>query len=94
MLGLDRPTAAERKGVAEKVTVASEREIPVEEILRRLQAFEDAQNRRLEHYSALNTTSLRFQPSAGTQRHRGDPPGALLLRSQDRLGLGVAVALR
>jgi hypothetical protein len=66
VLGLERPTAAELKGVEEKVTVSSQREIPVEEILRRLQAFEDAQNRKLEHYSALNTTSLRFQPSAGT----------------------------
>jgi hypothetical protein len=66
VLGLDRPTAAERQGVEEKVTVSSTREIPVEEILRRLQAFEDAQGRRLEHYSATNTTSLRFQPAAGT----------------------------
>jgi hypothetical protein len=67
VLGLDRPTAAELQGVEEKVTVSGQREIPVEEILRRLQAFEDAQNRKLDHYSALNTTSLRFQPSAGTQ---------------------------
>ena len=67
VLGLDRPTAAERHGVEEKVTVAGQREMPVEEILRRLQAFEDAQNRKLEHYSATNTTSLRFQPAAGTQ---------------------------
>jgi hypothetical protein len=67
VLGLDRPTAAERQGVEEKVTVSSTREIPVEEILRRLQAFEDAQSRRIEHYSAVDTTSLRFQPAAGTQ---------------------------
>lgn len=67
VLGLDRPTAAELEGVEEKVTVSSRRDIPVEEILRRLQAFEDAQGRRLQHYSALNTTSLRFQPAAGTQ---------------------------
>ena len=67
VLGLDRPTAAELKGVEEKVTVSSQREIPVEEILRRLQAFEDAQNRRLQHYSAVNSTALRFQPTAGTQ---------------------------
>jgi hypothetical protein len=67
VLGLDRPTAAERQGVEEKVTVAGQREIPVEEILRRLQAFEDAQARKLEHYSATNQTSLRFQPAAGTQ---------------------------
>ncbi|HZF12286.1 MAG TPA: hypothetical protein VFE33_26155 [Thermoanaerobaculia bacterium] len=63
VLGLDRLTAEERKGVAEKVTVAGEREIPVEEILRRLQAFEDAQNRRLDHYQAVNATHLRFQLS-------------------------------
>ncbi|HVR97064.1 MAG TPA: hypothetical protein VMW27_10645, partial [Thermoanaerobaculia bacterium] len=67
VLGLERATAAEREGVEEKVTVASQREMPVEEILRRLQAFEDAQTRRLERYSAINTTHLRFQPSAGTQ---------------------------
>ena len=67
ILGLERETAEERKGVAEKVTVAGQRDMPVEEILRRLQAFEDAQDRRIEHYSATNTTSLRFQPAAGTQ---------------------------
>lgn len=67
VLGLDRPTAAELQGVEEKVTVSGQRDVPVEEILRRLQAFEDAQARKLEHYSALNTTSLRFQPTAGTQ---------------------------
>jgi hypothetical protein len=67
VLGLERATAAEREGVEEKVTVASEREIPVEEILRRLQAFEDAQARRLDRYSATNTTHMRFQPAAGTQ---------------------------
>lgn len=67
VLGLERATAEEREGVAEKVTVAGQRDMPVEEILRRLQAFEDAQDRRLEHYSATNTTHLRFQPAAGTQ---------------------------
>lgn len=67
VLGLDRPTAAELQGVEEKVTVSGQRDIPVEEILRRLQAFEDAQARKLQHYSALNTTSLRFQITAGTQ---------------------------
>jgi hypothetical protein len=67
VLGLDRPTAAERQGIEEKVTVSGQREIAVEEILRRLQAFEDAQSRKLDHYSATNTTSMRFQPAAGTQ---------------------------
>jgi hypothetical protein len=66
VLGLERLTAAERQGVAEKLTVASAREIPVEEILKRLQVFEDAQGRRLDHYTAVNTTHLRFQPNAGS----------------------------
>ncbi|HEX5716892.1 MAG TPA: hypothetical protein VF179_12085, partial [Thermoanaerobaculia bacterium] len=69
VLGLERATAAERgeEGVEEKLSVATERQIPVEEILRRLQAFEDAQDRKLDTYSAINTTHLRFQPAAGTQ---------------------------
>ncbi len=68
VVGLDRPTAAERgAGVAEKVTVSSAREVPVEEILRRLQAFEDAQDRRLDHYRAVDTTHLRFQVTGASQ---------------------------
>ncbi len=67
VIGLERATAAEREGIAEKVNVATEREMPVEEILRRLQAFEDAQDRKLDHYQAINTTHLRFQPAAGSQ---------------------------
>lgn len=69
VLGLERATAAERgeEGVEEKLSVATERQMPVEEILRRLQAFEDAQDRKLDTYSALNTTHMRFQPAAGTQ---------------------------
>jgi hypothetical protein len=54
-------------GVEERLEVASERQIPVEEVLRRLQAFEDAQARRVEHYSATNTTYLRFGVGAGPQ---------------------------
>ncbi len=65
VLGIERLSAAERHGVAEHVTVASQRELPVEEILKRLQVFEEAQNRRLAQYSAVNTTHLRFQPNAG-----------------------------
>jgi hypothetical protein len=65
VLGIERLTAAERQGVAEKLTVASEREIPVEEILKRLQVFEEAQHRRLDDYTAINTTHLRFQPASG-----------------------------
>ncbi|HEV7507702.1 MAG TPA: hypothetical protein VGS07_22650 [Thermoanaerobaculia bacterium] len=77
VLGLDRPTAAELHGVEEKVTVSGEREIPVEEILRRLQAFEDNQNRRLDHYSAIDTTALRFQPTAGAQTFEATLQGPL-----------------
>jgi hypothetical protein len=65
VLGVERLTAAERHGVAEKLQVASQHEMQVEEILKRLQVFEDAQNRRLEDYTAVNTTHLRFQPNAG-----------------------------
>ncbi len=63
VLALERPSVEEREGISEQLTVASEREIPVEEILRRLQAFEDAQNRRIDHYRAINSTALRFQLS-------------------------------
>jgi hypothetical protein len=67
ILRLERPTAAELEGVAEVVTSTSERQIPVEEILRRLQAFEDHQARRLLRYQAVNSTTLRFQPASGVQ---------------------------
>jgi hypothetical protein len=77
VLGLDRPTAAELHGIAEKVTVSGQREMPVEEILRRLQAFEDAQSRRLDHYSAIDTTALRFQPTAGAQTFEATLQGPL-----------------
>ncbi|HEX2164661.1 MAG TPA: hypothetical protein VHM02_11990 [Thermoanaerobaculia bacterium] len=54
-------------GVEERLEVAGERQVAVEEILRRLQAFEDAQARRIEHYGATNTTHLRFGVGAGPQ---------------------------
>jgi hypothetical protein len=65
VLRLERATAAELEGVEERLDITSERQIPVEEILRRLQTFEDAQARKLDHYQALNTTHLRFQATAG-----------------------------
>ena len=68
LLRLQRLTAEEIEGIEgleEELTVTSERQLPVEEILRRLQAVEDAQSRRLSTYQALNTTDLRFQ--VGTQ---------------------------
>jgi hypothetical protein len=69
VLKLQRLTAAEIEGLAgldETLTVESERTIPVGEILRRLQAFEDAQARRIQTYSAKNALSMRFQGSGGT----------------------------
>ncbi len=73
VLRLERLTASELaaiegvEGLEERLLVTGERSMPVAEILRRLQAFEDAQNRRLEHYSAVNTSHLRFQIGTGAQ---------------------------
>ena len=67
-------------GVAEKVTVASEREMPVEEILRRLQAFEDAQERRIDHYEATNTTHLRFGAGTAGQSFEASIEGDFFFR--------------
>jgi hypothetical protein len=82
VIGLERATAAEREGVEEKVSVATEREMPVEEILRRLQAFEDAQDRKLDHYQAINTTHLRFQPAAGSQTFEATLQGPFFVGDQ------------
>ena len=70
LLRLERVEQVELEGVEEKLTVAAEREMPVEEILRRLQAFEDAQEGSLDHYSATNTTHLRFQPAPARRPSR------------------------
>ena len=61
LLRLERMSAEELAGVAERLEVEDERQMPVEEILRRLQAFEDDQARRLDHYRAKNIFHLRFQ---------------------------------
>ncbi len=70
LISLDRMSAADLEGVAgveETLTVEDRRQMPVEEILRRLQAFEDAQARRLRHYQAVNTAHLRFEVGTGAQ---------------------------
>ncbi len=70
LLTLERPGAGEiqgLEGVEEALTVEDSRQIPVEEILRRLQAFEDAQRRRISSYTATNTSHLRFQAGTGAQ---------------------------
>lgn len=66
VLRLDRETPSEFEAIRDQVTVAGARDMPVEEILRRLQAFEDAQSRALDHYRAVNATTLRFR-AGGTQ---------------------------
>lgn len=65
LLKLERVTAGELEGIEEVVRVDDTRQMPVEEILRRLQASEDDQARRLDHYRAVNILHLRF-PVAGT----------------------------
>jgi hypothetical protein len=66
LLRLERPTAAELEGFDEQIEVGGGRQMPVEEILRRLQAFEDDQDRRIRHYQAKRTFSLRFQGRQGS----------------------------
>lgn len=65
LLSLERMSAAELEGIEEEVEVADQRQMPVEEILRRLQAFEDDQARKLDHYQASNILHLRFLLGAG-----------------------------
>ncbi len=66
LLRLERPSAAEREGFDEEIDVGGGREMPVEEIIRRLQAFEDDQDRRLHHYQATRSFALRFQAQQGS----------------------------
>ncbi len=69
LMSFARLSAAELEGVAgveERLTVEDTREMPVEEILRRLQAFEDAQSRRLRHFQAIHTAHLRFNLGTGS----------------------------
>ncbi|HLE83698.1 MAG TPA: hypothetical protein VJG13_05110, partial [Thermoanaerobaculia bacterium] len=81
VVALERGQATDLSStVEEEVTVAGERQIPVEEILRRLQAFEDAQARRLDHFSATNTTHLRFGSGAGQQAVEATLEGAFFFR--------------
>ncbi|MDH3522944.1 MAG: hypothetical protein OES32_05095 [Acidobacteriota bacterium] len=70
ILRLSRPDLAEmvgEGGLAEEVTITTERTMPVAEILRRLQANEDARDRAFAHYEGVNTTHLRFQGGGAQQ---------------------------
>ena len=60
---IGRLAAIDMGGFAEAVDVAGTRQMPVEEILQRLQAVEDDQNRRLRHYEATYTQHLRYRPN-------------------------------
>ncbi|MEM8931658.1 MAG: hypothetical protein AAGE94_10800, partial [Acidobacteriota bacterium] len=65
ILKIERMSAAELEGLEETVRVDDERQMPVEEILARLQAFEDDQTRRIDHYRANNMLHLRFDVGTG-----------------------------
>jgi hypothetical protein len=67
LLRLERTAPEGLDQVKEAVTVSDSSGPSVEEILRRLQEFEDAQGRRLDHYNATNSTSVQFRVSAGVQ---------------------------
>lgn len=66
VLRLERASADELGGFAAAVDVGGSRTMPVAEILSRLQANEDAQARRIDHYEARFTTHLRFRVTEGT----------------------------
>ncbi len=80
LVRLERMTAAELEGLEERVTVEDTRQMPVEEILRRLQAFEDDQARKLTHYIARNTLHLRFLIGTGAGSVEAAYEGPLFFR--------------
>ena len=90
LLRLERAAPGELEEIKERVTVTSERDLPVEEILRRLQAFEDAQARRLDHYQRAQHHHACASASAARPGHRGHLPRRLLLPPRRGLRLGLA----
>jgi len=66
ILRLERPSAEELEAFGQQIDIGAGREISVEEILRRLQAFEDNQERRFEHLQATRSLHLRFQIAQGS----------------------------
>ena len=86
LLTLERPGAGEiqgLEGVEEALTIEDARQMPVEEILRRLQAFEDAQRRRISSYAATNTSHLRFQAGTGAQTVEATFRGPFFFRQDE-----------
>ncbi len=85
ILRLSRPDLAEmvgEGGLSQEVTITTDRTMPVAEILRRLQANEDAQTRSLTHYEGINTTHLRFQ-GGGAQQVEVSFAGPLFVRRNE-----------
>jgi hypothetical protein len=80
VLRLERASIEELEGIEEELTVASDRQIPVEEILRRLQAVEDGQNRRIRHWQAVNATTLRFQAASGVGAFEATFEGEIFMK--------------
>ncbi|MEM8998305.1 MAG: hypothetical protein AAGF23_26210, partial [Acidobacteriota bacterium] len=66
LVKVERMSAAELAGLEEEVRVEDSRQMPVEEILRRLQATEDDQMRLINRYTARNILHLRFELGTGT----------------------------
>jgi hypothetical protein len=66
LLRLERSTTEDHEAFDQQIDVSADREVPVEEILRRLQAFEDNQVRRFEHFEATRSLHLRFQSAQGS----------------------------
>jgi hypothetical protein len=83
VLRLDRPTAADLGGFADRLEVTGAADIPVEEILRRLQAFEDDQRRRLRHYEATYIQHLRYRAGGGLAPIEASFVGPLFFRQGD-----------
>jgi len=73
LVRISRLGAADLGGIEEEITLTGERQMPVAEILRRLQVFEDDQARRLQRYAAVQTEyrrGLRLGLAAGLRRRR------------------------
>ncbi|MCD4748250.1 MAG: hypothetical protein K8R59_02650 [Thermoanaerobaculales bacterium] len=67
VLRIGRLAAIDLGGFEAAVEVAGTRRMPVEEILQKLQVFEEDQARRLQHYEATYTQHLRFRPGSGLE---------------------------
>ncbi len=65
LLRLERRAAIDEDFFGGEIDIEGDRQMPVEEILRRLQAVEDDQARRLDHYQARRTIHFRLQAVQG-----------------------------